>query len=168
MARVVSILAVFVVTIGCSPDRQKPGLIAVDEFSIDSYRGKVVVLNLWATWCKPCILEIPDLIVLRARFDPDRVAIVGVALDRDKDPAAVAAKVQRFVTQHQINYPVVLDHEWTLVHGDYRTEALPMTFIIDQRGEIYRAHRGLPTSKEGNVDVAGIYGADIEALLAGA
>jgi len=105
--------------------------------------------------------------VLRARFDADRVAIVGVALDRARDPAAAAAKVQRFVTEHRINYPIVLDQEWSMVRDDYRTEALPMTFIIDQRGEIYRTYRGLPTRKNGHVDVAGIYGTDIEALLAG-
>ena len=139
--------------------------MAADDFSIANYRGKVLLLNFWATWCKPCIHEIPDLIKLRKQFDSSDVAVVGVALDRGKDPSATRAKVKGFIDKYHINYPIVLDDEWRLVRGYFKMEAVPMTFIIDQSGEIYRAHRGLPTDEDGRVDPVGIYGEDISALL---
>ena len=150
---------------GSQPDDAR--LISAEDFSAESYRGKIVLLNFWATWCKPCILEIPDLVKIRESFDPGRVEVIGVSLDRGRDPMTTRFKVLDFIAEHGINYPVVLDNEWKLVRRYYAADSVPRTFILDQEGGIYREHRGLPTDEDGAVDPFGAYSRDIQALMNG-
>ena len=123
------------------------------------------MLNFWATWCKPCIQEIPDLVKIRKSFDPAQVAVIGVSLDRGRDPTTTRFKVLDFIAKHGINYPVVLDDEWKLVRRYYEADSVPRTFILDQQGQVYREHRGLPTDEDGDVDPFGSYNQDIQALM---
>jgi thiol-disulfide isomerase/thioredoxin len=99
-------------------------------------RGKVVLVNFWATWCPPCRAEIPDLIALQARSG-NRLQIVGVSEDHD----AVDA-VKAFVAKHKVNYPIVMataeiERAFSGVAG------LPTTFVVDADGQIIQKHVGL-------------------------
>lgn len=100
------------------------------------WKGKITLVNFWATWCPPCRAEIPDLIALQARSG-DRLQIVGVSEDHD----AVDA-VRAFVAEHKVNYPIVMataeiERAFSGVAG------LPTTFVVDADGQIVQKHVGL-------------------------
>lgn len=106
------------------------------ELSLASLRGKVVIVNFWATWCPPCREEIPDLIALQSKYK-DQLQIIGVSQD-EAPPSTVA----QFAAEHGMNYPVVMDTPeierlFTNIH------ALPTSFIIDRDGRIAQRHVGM-------------------------
>lgn len=105
------------------------------SFKLDDYKGKVVLLNFWATYCPPCLTEIPELTQLYRHFDPKEVAILGIAVDQGAVDL-IRSKLDRFIKRHEIAYPVILDHELELVrqYGDFKH--VPTTFLLDQKGEI--------------------------------
>ncbi len=102
----------------------------------DDLRGKVTLVNFWATWCGPCRAEIPDLIKLQARY-PDQLQIIGVSAD--EGPVQV---VEDFVTQFGINYPIVMTTP-ELNEAFPGVMALPTSFIVDPDGRVVRTHVGL-------------------------
>ena len=102
-------------------------------------KGKVVIVNFWATWCGPCRKEIPDFIELYKKYKDQGVEIVGVALDKDG-----WEKVNPFVKQNNINYPVVLDNG-TVAATFGKIQFIPTTFIIDPNGNIVDEHTGVMT-----------------------
>lgn len=103
---------------------------------LSDFKGKVVLLNFWATWCSPCRDEIPALVALQNQYKAKGLVVIGVALDQ-KGPAPVKAFVQRM----KINYPVVMGDEKTVTeYGG--VQAIPTTFYIDREGNIVSAHRG--------------------------
>ena len=133
------------------------------------YKGRIVVLNFWATWCGPCRYEIPDLVKIRADYDPEKVAIIGVSLDQG--PAdQVGPLVAKFIARYEINYPIVLDGKFELIrqyyHRDLSTVAVPMTFVIDQQGQLYKTHVGVPRDSKNKLNPRGALSEDIEILLA--
>ncbi len=97
--------------------------------SLDSFKGKVVFLNFWATWCPPCRAEIPSMIELYNRFKSKGLEIVGVDLQEDK------ATVAKFVKQYKMNYTVLLDTTGQ-VGQIYGARSIPTTYIVDRRGNI--------------------------------
>lgn len=105
---------------------------------LSSYRGKWVLLNFWATWCPPCLREVPDLISLHDAHKDKDLVVIGVALDSTKEA------VQRFVAKHRVTYPVVI--------GDYKQaeqvgniEGLPTTYLFDPSGKVAATHTGALT-----------------------
>jgi peroxiredoxin len=109
------------------------------------YRGKVVVLNFWATDCGGCRLEIPWLVDVDQTFKSKSVAVIGVSMDISyedlKNTAEAWAKVRPFVKDHQIKYPIlVADGEAT---KPYDIQALPITYLIDPHGRIAATYVGL-------------------------
>lgn len=100
------------------------------ELSSDAFKGKVVVLDFWATWCPPCRAEIPGYVDLYRKYGADKLAIVGVSVDEGG-----AKVVQDFVKKFGINYPVVMaDQGVVAAYGGI--EAIPTTFLIDRDGQI--------------------------------
>ena len=103
---------------------------------LSDYRGKWVLVNFWATWCPPCLAEIPDLVSLHnAHHDKDLV-VIGVAMDSTGDA------VRKFVAKHGVTYPVVL--------GDYKlagqvgeVDGLPTSYLYDPNGKAVVAHTGM-------------------------
>jgi cytochrome c biogenesis protein CcmG/thiol:disulfide interchange protein DsbE len=91
-------------------------------------RGRPVVLNFWATWCPPCLQEIPHLIDAARGYD-NRVVILGI------DNGEPAATVRTFADDRGLNYPIVLDPTFEITDL-YRVDGLPTTFFIDQDGII--------------------------------
>ena len=102
------------------------------KFELASKRDKVVLLNLWATWCGPCRYEIPELCKLGAKYSAQRFKVVGVSID-DGDDAPAAVK--KFIAEKQVTYPIVLDPEAKLANI-FQTSVLPTTVLIDRKGRI--------------------------------
>lgn len=100
------------------------------EKALADYRGKVVLLHFWATWCAPCRHEIPQLEVLWRRYRDDGLVVLGVNVDRGNLPA-----VRQFVRELNLSFPVVLDPKG-LVRNQYEIRGLPTTYIISRDGKI--------------------------------
>ena len=123
-----------------APDFTLP-MLGGGKFKLSSLKGKVVILDFWATWCPPCREEIPDFIALKNKYADKGLEIVGVALDNggEKDVAP-------FAKEQGINYITVIgDDKITQKYGGIR--GIPTTFIIDTNGKIVEKHVGL-TSRE--------------------
>jgi len=100
------------------------------------FKGKVVILDFWATWCPPCRAEIPGFIELQKKYQAQGLAVVGVSVDQ-----AGVDSIRSFVQKQGINYPVVLaDEKIETAYGGI--EGLPTTFIIDRAGRIVKQHLG--------------------------
>lgn len=98
--------------------------------SSDAFKGKVVVVDFWATWCPPCIKEIPGYIEMQKKHGADGLVIVGVSLD-SKGPGVVKA----FMEKYGVNYTIVMaDGEVDSAFGGI--EAIPTTFVIGRDGRI--------------------------------
>ncbi len=106
--------------------------------SLEDYRGKVVMLNFWATWCGPCKQEIPDFIAMQEAYRDQGFEIVGVSLD---DPTATA-QVAQFVKQAGINYDIVYGNgQVAQAYGG--VQSIPTTFLIDREGNVVTSKVGL-------------------------
>jgi len=105
--------------------------------SSDQLKGKVVVVDFWATWCPPCRQEIPGYVDLQKKYAQDGLVVVGISLDQ-KGPAVV----KQFVDRYQVSYLIVMgDEEVTKAFGGM--DAIPTTFIIDRDGQIRDRKTGL-------------------------
>ena len=98
--------------------------------TLSKLKGKVVLVNFWATWCPPCRAEIPDFIEAYKTYKSKGLEIVGIALDQDG-----WEQVQPFIKEHGMNYPVVLGTQ-EVVEQYGGIEAIPTTFIIDKKGTV--------------------------------
>jgi peroxiredoxin len=102
------------------------------------WRGQVVVLNFWASWCAPCREEMPDFATLRTQFRPRGVEFVGIAIDN-------SANVARFLEQQPVNYPILIGegaaHSLARQLGN-PSGALPYTIVLDRDGSIALSHLG--------------------------
>jgi thiol-disulfide isomerase/thioredoxin len=106
------------------------------EIKLSNYKGKIVILDFWATWCGPCRKGIPDLIELQREFDKDLV-VIGISLD-----AETKKNVIPFMQKIGINYPVVYGtFEVTKLYGG--VGGIPTSFVINKKGEIVDKHVGL-------------------------
>jgi peroxiredoxin len=111
--------------------------------SLSDFKGKVVVLDFWATWCPPCKVEIPGYIKLQKKYADDGLVIVGISIDSDGNEV-----VKKFMAEYGINYPVVMadDSDVIAAYGDL--SMFPTTFIIDREGKIRDKKLGkLPTAQ---------------------
>ena len=100
-----------------------------NTFKLSEYRGSVVLVSFWATWCPECIWEMPSLQVLSNTFPRDRFTILAVNVG-DKRKA-----VQAFVDQHAIKFPILLDQELE-IYKKWPVLGVPTSFLIDQKGRI--------------------------------
>jgi thiol-disulfide isomerase/thioredoxin len=117
-----------------------PALTAADldgrAVSTGALKGKVVIVNFWATWCPPCRAEIPDLIALQNKY-PDTLQIIGVSQDE-----LPAQEVKRFAADHHFNYPVVMSTQ-EIERSFPGIAALPTSFILDREGRLVQKHVGM-------------------------
>jgi peroxiredoxin len=118
------------------PGTQAPGFrlpsLGGGEVNLASQRGRIVVVNFWATWCPPCVAEMPSLERLYRTLTPEGLAVVTVSTDEDQ------AELRKFVSQHRLTLPVLMDPGGRVAGGDYRTTGYPETFLLDRQGRILR------------------------------
>jgi len=128
------------------------------SLSSTSFRGKVVLINFWATWCAPCRAEIPDLIALQEKYR-DRLQIIGIS--QDEAPPAV---VKRFVADHNINYPVVMTSPEIekLFPG---INALPTSYVVDRDARVVQKHVGMLTARTTEYEMRHLAGLTVNASI---
>ena len=126
--------------------------------SIAAQRGKVVLLNFWATWCGPCRAEIPDLIELQQKYK-ERLQIIALTVDED-DPDVVRDAVE----ESGINYPVAMSSkEVRLKYGGIA--ALPTSFMLDTQGRVVQKHEGLRDPVLYETEIRALLGLPIDARV---
>ncbi|MFZ0706484.1 MAG: TlpA disulfide reductase family protein [Candidatus Korobacteraceae bacterium] len=105
------------------------------KLSLSDYRGKVVLLDFWATWCAPCLEEIPHFIDMQQRLGAQGFQAIGISMDDGPKP------VQRFYEEHKLNYPVAVgDSKLADSYGGVL--GLPVTFVINRDGQIRKKFVG--------------------------
>jgi thiol-disulfide isomerase/thioredoxin len=100
------------------------------------FRGKVVILDFWATWCAPCRVEIPNFIELQTQYGDRGLRVVGVSLD-EQGPDVV----KKFAKRFGVTYPIVIGNQ-KVVEAYGGIDAIPTTFVIDRQGRIVSWHMG--------------------------
>jgi thiol-disulfide isomerase/thioredoxin len=109
---------------------------------LSDYKGKVVVLNFWATWCPPCRAEMPDLIRMQREYRSQGLQVVGITY-----PPEEIAEVRQFVRKLGVNYPIALGTIETKSLFD-ETETLPLTIVIDREGKVRERIEGILLPQE--------------------
>src|SRR5262245_13556979 len=125
--------------------------------SSSSLRGKVTLINFWATWCPPCKAEIPDLIALQNKYR-DQLQIIGISEDETPDV------VRRFMAEHKINYPVVMATP-DIQRALPGVGSLPTTFMLDREGRIAAKHIGLLRPNVTELETRALAGLTINASI---
>ncbi len=105
------------------------------QVDLDAYRGKVVVLDFWATWCAPCQLEMPRFAAWQSKYGPHGLQILGVSMDDDP------ADARKTSIKLGVNYPVVMgDARLGMLYGGIL--GLPVTYLIDRNGQVSARFQG--------------------------
>lgn len=106
---------------------------------ISDYAGKILVLNLWATWCGPCRMEIPELVKFRKEYRAKGLEVVGLSTE---NPEASAEGVRRFVQEYKIDYPVGWVNAEVAIALMQGRDAIPQSFVISRDGRILKRFVG--------------------------
>jgi thiol-disulfide isomerase/thioredoxin len=119
--------------------KEAPQFVRTDlenrKLDLHAYRGKVVLLDFWATWCASCQLEMPRFVAWQSQYGPRDLQIIGISMD---DDPALARKLYK---KMKLNYPVVMgDEKLGQLYGGVL--GLPLTFLIDSQGKVQSQFRG--------------------------
>lgn len=112
-----------------APDFSIPTLTG-GNIKLSDYRGKVVFINFWATWCATCKVEMPSMEKLYQRFKDQGFEMLTVSVDKDQ------ALIQPFMKEYNLSFPVLLDPESQVAKRKYKTTGVPETFIVNREGII--------------------------------
>lgn len=136
-------------------------VISQDLVSLSDYKGKVVVLDFWATWCPPCRKGIPDLIELKNEYGKNNVEVIGISLDGITRGGATKNDVIPFMKDYGINYPVVVgDEKIAQLYGGIRS--IPTSFVIDKEGYILSYYQGLIPKEQYKQDILKALGSEYQ------
>lgn len=105
----------------------------------ERFKGQVVLVDFWATWCVPCRKSIPELSELHRKWAGKGFSVLGISIDEDG-----AKKVKKFAADRKIAYPVALDAGPTTVWERFRVKAIPAAFLVDGEGRIVAQWTGVP------------------------
>ncbi|MCF4008185.1 MAG: TlpA family protein disulfide reductase [Alishewanella sp.] len=134
-----------------APDFTLKSLTGVN-LRLAEQRGEIIVLNFWASWCSPCLQEMPALDQLANKYRPLGVQVWGVNVEADSRAA------QKYLSKTQVQFPILFDTE-NSVSERYQVQAMPTTVIINQHGDVFSVHRGYKPGYEQK------YEDDIKTLL---
>ncbi|MDE2304447.1 MAG: TlpA family protein disulfide reductase [Gammaproteobacteria bacterium] len=109
--------------------------------SLGQYKGQVVMLNFWATWCGPCQQEMPLLDQMYKQYAPAGFTLLGINVDTDE------AAVTKLLARKPVSFTVLLDPK-NRVASEYHVEEMPSTVIIDRQGNVRYVHRGYKPGDE--------------------
>ncbi len=141
---VIAALLLFVVGTGYSQTKAPDFTLKTASGStleMKNLEGKVVVLNFWATWCRPCIVEMPSFSEAYDKLHSKGLEIVGVSMDGNW------GKVRQFLARNSVSYPIVVgDDDLYLAYGG--DNAIPTTVFVDRKGNIVDRHVGIMSKEE--------------------
>ena len=112
-----------------------------ETVSLTSLKGKTVLVNFWASWCKPCRKEIPELVNIFKKYKDQGFEIVGINIDKEKQNAT------RFMKEFNINYTVAFDPQMNVINR-YEAVGMPSSFIVDKNGMIREIVYGFSDKKK--------------------
>ncbi|MEP7234314.1 MAG: TlpA disulfide reductase family protein [Ignavibacteriota bacterium] len=107
------------------------------QVRLSDFKGKTVVLNFWATWCGPCVKEMPGFMELQSQYGGEGLQFIGIALDQEG-----AVRVKPFVEKRKINYPILIGTS-EIADKFGGMNAIPVTFLIDKKGMIREQYIGM-------------------------
>jgi cytochrome c biogenesis protein CcmG/thiol:disulfide interchange protein DsbE len=119
---------------GTVPDFTLPSVPGGTTVSLGAQKGKVVLVNFWATWCPPCRGEVPEFVKVQQELGPKGFQILGLSLDDGPDP------VVDFIKAQGINYPVAMGAEMAGPYGG--VNAIPSSFLLDRQGKLVQHFEG--------------------------
>lgn len=105
---------------------------------LSDYKGKIILLDFWATWCQPCRRGIPDLVELKNEYKNKAFEIIGISLDQENTIAGVVP----FIKEYKINYPVVYG-DMEIIQNYGGIQSIPTSFVINKEGKIVKSYIGL-------------------------
>ncbi len=117
-------------------------LVNGESFQLSEQQGKVVIMNIWATWCAPCHDETPDFVDLYNRYKDEGLVILGVSIDEQGKSV-----VKPFMEKYEVNYPMVID-DGSIMDKYGPTMGIPTTYIINKKGNLQYFAVGALTQKE--------------------
>jgi len=126
-----------------APDFKAAKLEGSGSLGLSDYRGKVVYLDFWASWCAPCLKAVPALETLREEFPASKFQIHAVNVDKKKK------KALKFLAKQSIGYPSVSNPRGD-IPGKFDLETMPSSYLIDQKGVVRYVHKGF---RDGDLDV---------------
>ena len=143
---VFSMMFITLPVIATGQDNKAPALALKDlrgrALRLSDYKGKVVLLNFWATWCPPCRAEMPDLIKMQREYGRKGLQVIGITY-----PPEVIKEVRQFIRKLGVNYPIALGTKETKALFD-ETETLPLTVVIDRQGNVRERIEGILLPEE--------------------
>lgn len=139
--------------LGAAPNFTLPRLDGTN-LSLSDYKGRVVLINFWATWCPPCVAEMPDLQAARDELNPRGFEVIAISLDSGAD---AKQKVQNFVNDHGLTFPVVFGNDSiTSQYGGI--SGIPTSFVVDAAGNIVSKHVGMMNLRQFKAAAEEAYG----------
>ncbi|HMD75267.1 MAG TPA: TlpA disulfide reductase family protein [Steroidobacteraceae bacterium] len=115
------------------------------DLDLDAYRGKVVYIDFWASWCAPCRESFPWLDQLERQFGAQNLVVIGVNVDHDRDSA------ERFLNQNFASFPIVYDPLGKIASA-YQVKGMPSAVLIDRAGQVRFEHIGFSSKKTGEYE----------------
>jgi peroxiredoxin len=109
--------------------------VAGEKTALENFRGQVVLLNFWATWCVPCREELPELVRLQEKFRKRGLVVVAVSVDHELE------NVRSFLKKYDIKLQALWDHKQKVVEA-YAVDRMPSSYLIDRGGILRFVHRG--------------------------
>ena len=125
---------------------------AATDIDLAAYRGKVVYLDFWASWCGPCRESFPWLSDLSREYDARKFVVIGVNVDQDR------IKAERFLSQNSANFTILYDPEGAIA-STYKVTGMPSAILIDRSGHVRFHHTGFSSKSKGK------YEEDVRILL---
>lgn len=111
-----------------APDFSLPG-VTEEEIKLSDYKGKIILLNFWATFCVPCRLEMPSLQALSKKYHNENVEIIAISVDHGREKS-----VKKWIAKNNLDFPIALEGQEA--GKVYEVSALPVTFIIGKQGQL--------------------------------